>query len=167
MCSEIRVFACLDTLLDLIQGAGWDGDNENLRSRRLYYQALREHLVQGRVRLYLPPSLITAIYFSLTDLCDAHDALIQLNWIVKSSHCNVTVDYDVLWERSILLVQDFIELEVHDVLCLLSAHEMGVDYFIAHKPSCFQPVLDFCLQDNAELNIRIVEIDALLSFLPV
>jgi hypothetical protein len=164
MCLDIRVFACLDIFLDLVCGVGWNGDNQNITNRRANCKILRTYIEDRTVCLYLPFPLVTSIYANILHLYNSSDALAQIAWIVELSHCNVTVDQNILCRKAIPIAQE-LGADLIDVLYLLNAYEAGGNYFLTDHSLYFQNILEHYTQGPVETNMKVISVGDFLFYL--
>jgi hypothetical protein len=164
MCTPIKIFACPHTILSLIRGPGWDGNFTliNRESHRKSFDKLRRRLEHREYVLYTTPSIIQFIHLFLQQEFDTEEALISTSALSNLSCCNFSVDYNSLIQQSLTLVIKQQDLELCEVLNLLLAKALDVDFFIARAPDDFQRILD-CYQEHfGEFNLPVVQLEELL-----
>jgi hypothetical protein len=150
MNSPAHVLTCLDTLLDITRGIGWDGDFAHFKLRTDQALIFRNLISGGRVTLCIPYTLLPIVHFRVrlrfeeTDGSSdnaVYEASKVVEVIQKNSVCKFDVNYDEIIAKANAATVALGSLELHDLICLTYAEAIQANAFITRSPKAFQDVI--------------------------
>lgn len=136
-----RILICLDTLVDLVLGPGWNGDYSHLDIRLDGIHRLRELVETDRLVIYVPPPLVSIVQLTVQQGYGVEQAHHAVQKILKLCSTNLGIDHDrILSQANDLLLISKGHLDLYEVILLPVAVALKIDAIVAHRPSLLTQV---------------------------
>jgi hypothetical protein len=162
----IKVLACPTTVLGFMRNLGSRAEESvrgTTRSTDRSHAAMLQLIEAQSIKLYIPPHVVAFLHHYLRE--DAGDSVSTqgMRQVLRIAHSNLPVDYDVLLDDSLTLTAAYPEFEVCEVLCLLIAASMEVDFFLVNNVDYFGRIPLQRLERSSSRHVPIVDLDVLLN----
>lgn len=154
---------CLDTLVDLILGPGWNGNYDHFDGRLDDIQQLRHWVETDRLVIYVPPLLIAAVQMTVQAGYGVEHAHHVVQQILRLCNSNLAIDNDrVLDQANVLLLNGEGRLDLYDVVLLPIASALKIDAIVAHQPALLTQVLVADHQEMPTIDFPVVTVSGFI-----
>ncbi|NEP15758.1 MAG: bifunctional (p)ppGpp synthetase/guanosine-3',5'-bis(diphosphate) 3'-pyrophosphohydrolase [Leptolyngbya sp. SIO4C1] len=163
-----RIFACLDTLIDLALSPGWNGDYDDFDQRNAGTAQLRELIDSDRVILYIPPVLVANIHLAVQTYAGVAEASQVIERLLEMGNTALGIDYERVLEQANKLFGRQMELTLYEAVLLVAAAALKADAIVVRAPTLFSAAVYPHRQSWFEFDIPILgvkDIQELESFL--
>ena len=158
------MLACLETLIDLVLGPGWNNDYRDFDKRQVGIERLRELIESEQILLYIPSILIAAVHTAVSvehGIGQAHRVVQKL--IHMSS--NVEIDAErVLEQTNKILLGSEDGLDFHEGILLPYASALQADAIVARRPQDLNALSGVAPQNGLlTCEIPVLSLNAILA----